>query len=326
MIISRYFLKREDFDVKRSENDNKPGGVIAIDKPEGITSHDVVFKIRKLFGTARVGHTGTLDPMATGVLVVLIGRAAKACEFISKDSKRYIATLRLGYETDTEDITGSITSDLVMNDDDVYPTLDEVIAAANVFVGKIVQIPPMYSALKVDGRKLCDLAREGIEIERAGREIEVYSIDVKPTENKREFILDVHCSGGTYIRTLCSDIGKKLGTGGVMATLRRSEASGISLDKAYTLEALTEMGEDERWEKIMPTEELFTNYEKIKLPAFYERLFRSGCPIYLKKIGMTLPLGQRVRIADADGSFFALGEIVDAEEGIAVKSVKIFTL
>ena len=326
MITSRYFLKERIFDVKRSENDNKPGGVIAIDKPEGITSHDVVFKIRKLFGTARVGHTGTLDPMTTGVLVVLVGRAAKACEFISKDSKRYIATLRLGYQTDTEDITGNITSDLVMSDDDVYPTLDKVREAANAFVGKITQIPPMYSALKVDGKKLCDLARAGIEIERQGREIEVYSIDVNPTQNKREFILDVHCSGGTYIRTLCADIGKALGTGGVMATLRRSEASGISLDKTYTLEELSGMSEDERWEKIMPTEELFTNYEKIRLPEFYERLFRSGCPIYLKKIGINLPLGQRVRIADMSGSFFALGEVVDAEDGIAVKSVKIFSL
>lgn len=312
--------------MKRSENDNKPGGLIAIDKPQGITSHDVVYKIRKLFGTARVGHTGTLDPMATGVLVVLIGRAAKACEYISKDSKRYIATLRLGYETDTEDVTGKVVSERVLGDDDSYPTLNEVKAAADSFVGKIVQIPPMYSALKVDGRKLCDLAREGIEIERQGREIEVYSIDVKPTENKREFILDVHCSGGTYIRTLCADIGKKLATGGVMATLRRSEASGISLDKSYTLESLADMSEEERWEKIIKTEELFTNHEKIKLSAFYEKLFRDGCPIYLKKIGITLELGSRVRVAGADGEFFALGEVVEAAEGIAVKSVKIFSL
>lgn len=312
--------------MKRSENDNKPGGIIAIDKPEGITSHDVVYKIRKLFGTARVGHTGTLDPMATGVLVVLIGRAAKACEYISKDSKRYIATLRLGYETDTEDITGEIISQKVMGDGDVYPTLEDVKTAADKFVGNIIQIPPMYSALKVDGKKLCDLARAGVEIERQGREITVYSIDVMPTDSKREFILDVHCSGGTYIRTLCADIGKALGTGGVMATLRRSEASGISIDDSYTLEELGEMSEEERWEKTIPTENLFTNLEKINLPAFYERLFRDGCPIYLKKIGVSLSLGSRVRIANQKGEFFALGEIVDATEGVAVKSIKIFSL
>ena len=312
--------------MKKSENDNKPGGIIAIDKPCGITSHDVVYKIRKLFGTARVGHTGTLDPMATGVLVVLIGRAAKACEYISKDSKRYIATLRLGYETNTEDITGDIISDRIMSDDDVYPTLQEVKSAASKFVGNIIQIPPMYSALKVGGKKLCDLAREGIEVERQGREITVYSIDVTPTENKREFMLDVHCSGGTYIRTLCADIGKALMTGGVMATLRRSEASGISLDKSYTLESLADMSEEKRWEKIIPTENLFTNLEKIKLPAFYEKLFRDGCPIYLNKIGVTLDLGARVRIANSKGEFFALGEVVETPEEIAVKSVKIFNL
>ncbi len=312
--------------MKRSENDNKPGGIIAIDKPEGITSHDVVYRIRKLFGTARVGHTGTLDPMATGVLVVLIGRAAKACEYISKDSKRYIATLRLGYETDTEDVTGEIISQKVMGDGDMYPSLEEVKDAAGKFVGNIIQIPPMYSALKVDGKKLCDLARAGVEIERQGREITVYSIDVMPTENKREFILDVHCSGGTYIRTLCADIGKALGTGGVMATLRRSEASGISLENSYTLEELLEMGEEERWSRIIPTENLFTNLEKINLSAFYERLFRDGCPIYLKKIGVSLSLGSKVRIANAKGEFFALGEVIEAPEGIAVKSVKIFSL
>lgn len=312
--------------MKRSENDNKPGGIIAIDKPCGITSHDVVFKIRKLFGTARVGHTGTLDPMATGVLVVLIGRAAKACEYISKDSKRYIATLRLGYETDTEDVTGKIISDKVMGDGDAFPALDEVKSAAEGFVGNIIQIPPMYSALKVDGKKLCDLARAGVEVERKGREITIYSIDVAPTENKREFILDVHCSGGTYIRTLCADIGKTLGTGGVMSTLRRSEASGISLEDSYTLEALENMSDSDRWEKIIPTENLFTNLEKINLPAFYEKLFRDGCPIYRKKVNFDAEVGKRVRVANQKGEFFALGEVVNAEEGIAVKSVKIFSL
>ena len=322
----RYFLKRKDFDVKRSENDNKPGGIIAIDKPSGITSHDVIFKIRKLFGTARVGHTGTLDPMATGVLVVLIGRAAKACEYISKDSKRYIATLRLGYETNTEDVTGEVISDKVMSDDDAYPALDEVKDAAAKFVGNIIQIPPMYSALKVNGKKLCDLARTGVEIERQGREITVYSIDAMPTDSKREFILDVHCSGGTYIRTLCADIGKALGTGGVMATLRRSEASGISIDNCYTLEALEEMSEEERWAKIIPTENLFLNLDKINLPEFYERLFRDGCPIYQKKAYFDAEIGNRVRIANQKGEFFALGEVIDTPGGVAVKSVKIFNL
>ena len=313
--------------MKRSENDNKPGGFIAVDKPFGVTSHDVVFKARKLFSTARVGHTGTLDPMATGVLVLLIGRAAKACEYISKDKKVYLATIRLGYETDTQDVTGNTASENVYTAENyTFPTLEEMKNVCARFVGKIIQIPPMYSALKVDGRKLCDLAREGKTVERAGREIEIFSIDVEPTDSPCDFKLTVACSGGTYIRTLCEDIGRAIGCGAVMATLRRLEASGIDISRAYTIEELSEMTEEERWEKTIPTEELFTNYEKVCLPAFYEKLYRDGCPIYQKKLGTSYPVGTRLRIAGADGEFFSLGDVIEASDGVAIKSIKIFTL
>ena len=313
--------------MKRTENDNKPGGFIAIDKPSGVTSHDIVFKARKLFSTARIGHTGTLDPMATGVLVLLVGRAAKACEYISKDKKVYLATIRLGYETDTQDVTGTVTSDAVYTEESyTFPTLDEMKEICSRFVGKIIQIPPMYSALKVDGRKLCDLAREGKTVERDGREIEVFSIDVEPTDSPCDFKLAVACSGGTYIRTLCEDIGRAIGCGAVMATLRRTEASGIEISRAYTLDELSEMDEAARWEKIIPTEELFTNYEKVTLSAFYEKLYRDGCPIYQKKIGTNFPTGTRLRVASADGEFFSLGDVVEATDGAAIKSIKIFNL
>ncbi len=313
--------------MKRSENDNKPGGFIAIDKPSGITSHDVVYRARRLFGVARVGHTGTLDPMATGVLVLLVGRAAKACEYISKDKKVYRATLRLGFETDTEDITGAVVSENVYTAENyTFPTLEEMRSVCGEFVGKITQIPPMYSALKVDGKKLCDLAREGKTVERAGREIEIFSIDVEPTDTKSDFVLTVACSGGTYIRTLCADIGKRVGCGGVMATLRRAEASGIPIERAFTLEQLTCMSEAELWKKIVPTEELFTNYGKVNLPAFYERLYRDGCPIYEKKLGTKFAVGEKLRVADASGEFFSLGEVIDTADGAAIKSVKIFNL
>ncbi len=313
--------------MKRTENDNKPGGFIAIDKPSDMTSHDVVFRARKLFSTARVGHTGTLDPMATGVLVLLVGRAAKACEYISKDKKVYIATLRLGYETDTQDVTGNIVSDTVYTTENyTFPTLETMRNVCKSFTGKIIQIPPMYSALKVDGRKLCDLAREGKTVERAGREIEIFSIDVEETDSLCDFKLRVACSGGTYIRTLCEDIGKRLGCGAVMATLRRCEASGIDISRAFTLESLSEMTEEQRWDKIIPTEELFTNYEKVKLSAFYEKLYRDGCPIYLKKIGVDFAIGTRLRVLGADGEFFSLGDVIETPDGLAVKSIKIFNL
>lgn len=311
--------------MKKTENDNRPGGIIAVNKPAGITSHDVVYKMRKLFGTSRVGHTGTLDPLATGVLVVLIGRAAKACEYIAKDKKRYTATLRLGYETDTEDITGNVTVEHIPSDG-AYPTEDDVRSAVESFVGKTVQIPPMYSALKVNGQKLCDLARRGIEVERIAREIEIYSVSVEKTDDKREFILSVHCSGGTYIRTLCADIGKKLGCGGVMASLRRDEANGIALSDAYTLDALEVMNEQERENALIPTSRIFEDYLCICLESFYEKLFRDGCRIYLKKLHIDLPSDAYVRVCDRDGGFFALGKVIDTAEGKAVKSCKIFDL
>lgn len=301
--------------------DNLPGGVLAVHKKEGMTSHDVVNRVRRLYNTKRVGHAGTLDPMATGVLVVLVGRAAKACEYISSDRKTYRATLRLGFTTDTEDVTGEI-----LTKSENIPDGETVKAVCREFVGELKQVPPMYSALKVGGQKLYDLARQGVVIEREARNITVYSLECEPTDSNTDYILTVCCSGGTYIRTLCADIGARLGCGGVMATLERLEACGISYSECRSVEEIEELSEADRQGLLLPTERLFEDLGEVRLPAFFEKLFRDGCPIYQKKIKTDISIGQRVRICSENGGFFALGEVVEREEGSAIKSVKIFEL
>ena len=296
-------------------------GVLVVNKHEGVTSHDIVNKIRRLYGTKRVGHTGTLDPMATGVLVVLVGRAAKAAEYLVCDEKSYRATIKLGITTDTEDITGWI-----ITKSEALPSCEEMQAACLNFVGKIKQIPPMYSALKVGGRKLCDIARAGGEVEREAREIEIFSLSCTPTEDNSEYVLDVKCSSGTYIRTLCADIGKQLGCGAAMATLERTEAGGFDLSQAHTVAELEKMNESDREELLIPTESLFASLRKIILPAFYEKLCRNGCEIYLKKIKCDLEVGTQVTLWGEGGVFFALGEVREYNEGRAIKALKMFDI
>ena len=299
----------------------EPSGILLINKHAGATSHDIVYKVRRAMHTKRVGHTGTLDPMATGVLVVLVGRAAKACEYVSHDRKVYRATLRLGVTTDTEDITGQ-----VLTTSDAIPSSAEVAEVCKRFVGKIKQIPPMYSALKVDGQKLCDLARKGVEVERAAREIEIYSLTCEPTDSPTDYTLTVDCSGGTYIRTLCTDIGAALGCGGCMAALERVWAGGFAIDECTTTAELEQLDDDARVALLRPVEVLFTEHPAVHLPAFYERLCRNGCEIYQSKIKTDFPVGTRVRLCDASGRFFALGEVREYESGTAIAMIKLFEL
>lgn len=301
--------------------ENEPCGVIIVDKHEGVTSHDIVFKIRKLFGTKKVGHTGTLDPMATGVLPVLVGRAAKAAEYLSAEDKGYVAEITLGITTDTEDISGQI-----LTKSDTLPTKSEFFDACQSFVGDIMQIPPMYSALKVDGHKLVDLARKGIEVERQARPIHIDSIVPEVVnETKGIYRITVECSKGTYIRTLCADIGAFLGCGAVMSALRRTSSGNFTLNNAHTIADIEKMGESERVSLLMPTEELFSELQAVKLSDFYARLCRSGCEIYQRKIGSSLPVGTKVRMCDKNG-FFALGEVREYDEGTAIKAIKLFAL
>ena len=302
-------------------NKVEPCGVLVVHKHQGVTSHDIVNRVRRLYGTRRVGHTGTLDPLATGVLVVLVGRAAKAAEYLVSDTKRYRATLRLGLTTDSEDITGNVLTEC----GDI-PQADRVISVCRDFVGDIMQVPPMYSALKVGGQKLVDLARRGETVERAARPVTIFELTCTPTDVATDFILDVKCSSGTYIRTLCADIGAALGCGGVMATLARCETGGFSLDESHTLEEIEALDEDGRLSLLCPIEELFETLPAVRLPAFYEKLSRSGCEIYQKKIKTDFDEGQRVRMCTTEGAFYALGEVRSYEEGTAIKAIKLFSI
>lgn len=285
-----------------------------------MTSFDAVAAVRRLFGTRQVGHTGTLDPMATGLLAVMVGRAVKASEFLSLDGKSYIATLKLGLTTDTEDITGNILSK-----NEVLPTPEEVRKACLGFTGDIIQVPPMYSALKRDGKKLYELARQGITVEREGRPVRIESLTVTETDKNDEYILHVTCSKGTYIRTLCADIGAALGCGGVMASLRRTSLGGFRVEDAMTVTALKELSPEELEGRVLPTEELFADMDTVNLGDFYGRLAHSGCEIYQKKIKTAFPVGKRVRLYDKEG-FFAIGEVREYPDGTAVKPIKKFRI
>lgn len=296
-------------------------GVLVIQKHAGATSHDIVGNVRRLFGTRQVGHTGTLDPMATGVLVVLVGRAVKASEYLSGEKKTYRAALRLGITTDTEDMTGKVLSTC-----DKIPSFAEIQAILPRFRGEIKQIPPMYSALKVNGQKLVDLARRGQTVERQPRTVTIESLIAAPTESESDILLNVTCSGGTYIRTLCADIGQALGCGGAMASLCRTEAGGFPLSLAHSVEELEALSVNERIACLLPIETLFEKLSPLRLGSFHEKLIRGGCSVLCGKLGCELPPGTRIRLISGDGRFFALGEVIDSPDGFAVKSIKTFIL
>ena len=296
-------------------------GVILVNKHKGVTSHDIVFKIRRLFGTKKVGHTGTLDPLATGVLPVLVGRAAKAAEYLLSENKRYTARLCLGITTNTEDITGEI-----LTKSDTLPTKNDFFDACKHFVGNIKQVPPMYSALKVNGQKLVDLARQGIEIERQARDIVIHSIEPRVIDEVNGiYELDVACSKGTYIRTLCADIGSYLGCGATMTELTRTQSGNFTIYNAYTIDELETMEIKEREALLMDVESLFLEAPSVVLPDFYARICRSGCEIYQKKINTHFDNGEFIRLCDKNG-FFAIGQVKSYPDGSAIKSIKLFRL
>lgn len=294
-------------------------GVLPVFKEAGMTSHTVVARIKKLYSTMRVGHTGTLDPMATGVLVVLMGRAAKATEYIERERKNYTATLRLGITTDTEDTCGTVLT--------CSPVPEEINTAEIEarFTGKQTQIPPMYSAIKIGGQKMLDLARQGITVERPERPITVYSLKMSKTESPEEYTLDVECSGGTYIRTLCADIGSYLGCGGAMASLCRTRNYGFDMSECHTLAQLEEMTEEQRLSLLIDTEQLFTDLPALKMSPFFAKLSADGNSILQKKIGTRYPEGTRLRLCDESG-FFSLGEVVCREGELLIKPIKKFRL
>ena len=306
--------------VRKGQRLFMKSGIVVINKGKGITSQAAVKRVSRLFGEKKAGHTGTLDPLATGVLPVLIGRAVKASEYMLSSDKYYRAELLLGIKTDTEDVTGNVISS-----SDKIPREDEVLAAIGGFVGEGQQIPPMYSALKVGGKKLYELAREGKTVDREKRKITIHSLNAHRIE-ENVYSLDVYCSKGTYIRTLCNDIGDKLGCGGTMKELCRTKASVFTLEDAVTLEELEAMSEEARDALIIPVERIFAHLTKVRLSDFFARLALCGVEIYLKKLGIAdLPLGSRVTLWH-DDEFFALGEVRDYPEGAAIKPIKQFVL
>lgn len=246
-------------------------GIIIVDKPEGWTSQDVCAKLRGVLREKRVGHSGTLDPMATGVLPVFVGRATRAVEFAENDRKRYIARLRLGLVTDTQDVTGS-----VLESKSVDLTPEDILAVLPEFTGEIRQVPPMYSAVKTGGRRLYEIARKGGVVERPARTVTVYSLELLGAEGG-DFVLDVTCSKGTYIRTLCHDIGARLGCGGCMSYLRRVRAGEFDISDAAPLSEIVSAGERGALEGILlPVDSLFSDRPPVVIDEKSEKKCRCG--------------------------------------------------
>ena len=243
-------------------------GIVIVDKPTDWTSQDVTARLRRVFNTRRIGHGGTLDPMATGVLPVFVGRATRGVEFFEHAEKTYEATIRLGLTTDTEDIWGN-----TLEEKEVHISETEFSDTLQRFRGKIKQIPPMYSALKVNGQKLCDLARKGKEVERQPREIEVFELTCLEFAGDTAK-LRVRCSKGTYIRTLCKDIGEALGCGGCMAALRRVTAGEYTIAEAVPLQELLDTQEPEKYLRGVDT--MFRNYPAVTLTEKQEQRCRNG--------------------------------------------------
>lgn len=279
-------------------------GIIIIDKPQGWTSNDVVSRLRRVFNTRRIGHGGTLDPMATGVLPVFVGRATRGVEFFEHAEKTYETTLRFGITTDTEDTTGK-----VLTERPVSLTKEDVLGILPQFRGEIMQIPPMYSALKVNGQKLYDLARKGREVERQPRPITIHELELLDFSGN-EARLRIRCSKGTYIRTLCKDIGEALGCGGCMAQLRRVRAGEYTLDGAIPLERLlaeSDAGMDVK-HYLIPIDTMFASVPRLNLTKNQARAVRNGGSFSWDKAG-------RWRVYDPEGEFLALCQ---GENGVMV--------
>ena len=281
-------------------------GIVIVDKPQGWTSQDVTARLRRVFNTRRIGHGGTLDPMATGVLPVFVGRATRGVEFFEHAEKTYEAVLQLGLTTDTEDISGA-----VLEEREVTISEAEFLDILPKFRGEIQQIPPMYSALKIDGQKLCDLARKGKTVERKPRPITIFELECLEFSGTTAR-LRVRCSKGTYIRTLCKDIGEALGCGGCMAALRRVTAGEYTIDEAVPLEVLLEAENPETY--LRPVDSMFRNYPEVRLSPKQEQRCRNG-----NSFSVNLEEGT-YRVYSQTGEFLALSKI---ENGI-MSTIKSF--
>ena len=273
-------------------------GIVIVDKPQEWTSQDVTARLRRVFNTRRIGHGGTLDPMATGVLPVFVGRATRGVEFFEHAEKTYEATLLLGVTTDTEDTSGT-----VLEEKDVHISETDFLSILPRFRGKIMQIPPMYSALKVGGQKLVDLARKGKTVERQPREIEIFELTCVEFSGKTAR-LRVRCSKGTYIRTLCKDIGEALGCGGCMAELRRVQAGEYTIEESVPLTVLLETEHPEQY--LRPVDSMFRKFPRITLSAKQEKCCRNGASFSIQQEDGTY------RCYGKDGEFLSLSKVEDS--------------
>ena len=283
-------------------------GIVIIDKPAGWTSMDVCAKLRGILKTKKIGHAGTLDPMATGVLPVFVGRATRAVSFAEGGEKEYVAGLRLGLTTNTQDTEGE-----TLTQSPVTVGREELEAVLPRFTGEISQIPPMFSAIKINGQKLYDLARQGKEVERKARAVTVFALEVVEQVSETDYILRIRCSKGTYVRTLCHDIGQALGCGGCMFSLRRTMAAGFTLDESVTLEQMQEGGEA----LLRPTDSLFRDRPAYRLKTEkQEERCRNGNPFFIQE---NLPEGE-YRIYGREGAFLCLSRL----QGDTMTSLKNF--
>lgn len=291
-------------------------GIICLDKPQDISSFLAVKKASRLLGIKKAGHTGTLDPMATGVLVIMLGSCTRFIDFLPESAKSYTAKILLGIQTDTLDITGSVLSEKSVN-----VTEEDIKKVCKEFLGETMQTPPMYSAIQKDGVRLYDLARQGIEIERNPRKINITNLEVYGFDGK-SFYMDVTCSAGTYIRSLASDIGEKLGTGACLTALRRTAANGFSVDCALTLEEIEghiKSGDIEQF--ILPVEDALTCYNAVTVSSAQSVRFRNGGELSMERIRNDFKNGL-YRVFSPENVFLGLGE-ADTETGI-LKPKRVF--
>ena len=279
-------------------------GMINVYKEKGFTSHDVVAKLRGICKQKKIGHTGTLDPDAVGVLPVCLGCATRLCDMLTDKDKEHVAVLRLGITTDTQDATGK-----VLAEKEVSVSEEEVRAVIASFEGEQLQIPPMYSALKVNGKKLYELAREGKEIERKARPIVVHEIEIL-SENMPEFTIRVKCSKGTYIRTICYDIGQKLSCGGVMVSLKRTKVGNFGIEDAYTLSQIEDMAKEGKLcEILLPVEKVFEKLPEIRVKETAMKALLNGNQLKKEEILMLSDealKAEEVRVYGADGRFYGV--------------------
>ena len=294
-------------------------GILNVYKEAGFTSHDVVAKLRGICRQKKIGHTGTLDPEAVGVLPVCLGSGTKLCDMLTDKSKEYEAVLLLGQVTDTQDVTGT-----VLEEHEVTADEEQAVEAIRSFVGAYEQIPPMYSALKVNGKRLYELARAGKEVERKGRPVEIHSIEILSV-SLPEITFRVACSKGTYIRTLCHDIGQKLGCGGTMKSLKRTRVGIFTIDGALKLSQLAELAAQGRLEeKVIPVEAMFTELPALTVKDAFARLIKNGNAFYPGQAeeSVRTPDGGQVRVYDRKGRFY--GIYAFSEEKERYQPVKMF--